>query len=214
MVSRCPSRSVLAQALAVHKLPGGTRVIDAMGPDDGVISWRGVLSGNDASSRARQLDAIRVAGTAVALAWDVFTATVIVSSLRLAFSNSWWVPYRIDCTVVVGTQLPAPPALVTDIVSDVLSDLGLAGLAPGVSAALALVGAPGATIGGSQAFAAAANALNAAGQGISSAISAAEVGMSTTDLPSLVSAAGSLASLSSAAGYVGRAETNFIDGFD
>ena len=201
-----------AQALAVHKLPGGARVIDAMGPDNGVISWRGILSGSDASDRARQLDAIRVAGLAVPLAWDVFTATVIVSDLRLAFANSWWVPYRIGCTVLVGTQLPGPAAVITDVLSDVLGDLGLAGAAPGVSAALALVGAPGATVGGSQAFAAAVNALNAAGLGISSAITASETGMSATDLPSLVNAAGSLASLTSAAGYVGRAETNFVGG--
>ena len=202
-----------AQALAVHKLPGGARVIDTMGPDDGQISWRGILSGSEASNRARALDAMRVAGVAVPLAWDVFTATVIVSELALSFCNSWWVPYRIGCTVLVGTQLPGLAGVVGNVLSDVVADLGLAGLAPGVSAALALVGAPGATAAGSQAFAAAVNALNGAGSAISAAIGAAEAGMGAADLPDIVSSAGSLASLTSAAGYVGRAAGNFVDGW-
>lgn len=203
-----------AQAMAVHKLPGGTRVIDTMGPDDGVISWRGILSGSDARDRARTLDAIRVAGIAVPVAWDVFTATVILSELKLEFCNNWWVPYQIGCTVLVGTQIPGLLAVANDVLNDVLSDLGLAGLAPGVIAALALVGATGATVGGSQAFAAAFTALTAAGSGISAAIAGAETGMGASDLPSLVSSAGALASLTSASGYVGRATTNFADGWD
>ncbi len=203
-----------AQAMAVHKLPGGTRVIDTMGPDDGLITWRGILSGSDARDRARALDAIRVAGAAVPLAWDVFTATVVLSELKLEFCNSWWVPYQIGCTVLVGTQMPGLPALVSDVLNAVLGDLGLAELAPGVSAALALVGATGATAGGSQAFAAAVTALTAAGSNIATAIRGAELGMGATDLPSLVTSAGALASLTAAAGYVGRATTNFVDGWD
>ncbi len=203
-----------AQALAVHKLPGGTRVIDTMGQDDSVISWRGILSGGDASDRARRLDAMRAAGAVVPLTWDVFSATVIVSDLKLEFCNSWWVPYQLSCTVLVGTQAAGLAGVVGDVLSEVLDDLGLAGLAPGVSEALALVGASGAMIIGSQAFAAAINALNAAGVGINTAIAGAETGMSAADLPSLVTSAGALASLTSAAGYVGRATANFLGGWD
>ncbi len=203
-----------AQALAVHKLPGGTRIIDAMGQDDGLISWRGILTGGDASQRARALDAIRVAGDVIPLAWDVFSATVIVSELKLEFCNSWWVPYQLSCTVVVGTQMAALADAAGNLLGDVLDDLGVAGLAPGVSEALSLVGAPGAMIAGSQAFAAAANALNAASAGITTAIAGAEAGMNAADLPSLVNSAGALASLTSAAGYVGRATTNFVEGWD
>jgi hypothetical protein len=200
------------QALAVHKLPGGTRVVDAMGQDDHEISWQGILSGSDATDRARALDAMRVGGIAVPLAWDVFSATVIVSDLTLEFRNSWWVPYRLACTVVIGTQMPSLLAAVTNILSDVLDDLGLVAFAPGVATALALVSLPGATIAGGQAFANAVRALNAAGTGISRAIVVAEAGMGATDLVSLAGSAGDLANLTSAAGYVGRATTNFVDG--
>jgi hypothetical protein len=33
-----------AQRLAVHKLPGGARVIDALGPDDTEIGWSGIFA--------------------------------------------------------------------------------------------------------------------------------------------------------------------------
>lgn len=200
-----------AQALAVHKLPGGTRVIDAMGADDAVIAWHGILSGNDATDRARALDAMRVGGLAAPLSWDVFSATVIVSDLKLEFSNSWWIPYQIACTVLVGTRSATLATAPVTLLADVVADLTLGALAPGVAAALASVNAAGATVAGSQAFAAAATALTGAGLRITAAIADTEPGMATTDLPSLVANAGSLASLSAASGYVWRATANFLD---
>ncbi len=199
------------QALAVHKLPGGARVIDAMGADDAVIAWHGILSGSDATDRARALDAIRVSGLATPLSWDVFSATVIVSELRLEFRNSWWIPYQIACTVLVGTAIAPVSAPPVTILADVVADLSLAASAPGVALALASVNAAGATIAGSQAYAAASAALTGAGASITAAIAGSEPGMTTTDLPSLVATAGTLASLASASGYVGRATTNFLD---
>jgi hypothetical protein len=200
-----------AQALAVHKLPGGTRVIDAMGADDAVIAWHGILSGSDATDRARALDAMRVGGLAAPLSWDVFSATVIVSELKLEFCNSWWIPYQIACTVLVGTQTAIMATAPAAVLADVVADLTSAASAPGVALALVSVNAPGATVAGSQAFANASGALTGAGASIVAAVASVEPGMITTHLPSLVANAGSLASLTAAAGYVGRAATNFLD---
>ena len=36
------------QRLALHRLPGGSRVIDALGRDDAQISFSGIFSGSDA----------------------------------------------------------------------------------------------------------------------------------------------------------------------
>ena len=44
------------QRLAVHMLPGGGRVVDAMGPDDAPIRWSGTFSGVDAAERVRMLE--------------------------------------------------------------------------------------------------------------------------------------------------------------
>ena len=55
------------QALTVHKLVGGTRIIDAMGRDDMPLEWSGWFMGAEALSRARYLETQRIAGTAVPL---------------------------------------------------------------------------------------------------------------------------------------------------
>ena len=55
------------QHMTVHKMPGGSRVIDCMGPDDDDRSWSGILWGDDALAEALTLDAMRRAGEAPSL---------------------------------------------------------------------------------------------------------------------------------------------------
>lgn len=108
------------QQLHVHTLIGGQRVIDAMGADDSLVSWSGVFSGADAVSRARALDALRIAGTEVTLAWDAFLYTVVVSSLTVRFERENWIPYEISCVVSFDEAVVA----VQEGIS-VLSSIGL-----------------------------------------------------------------------------------------
>jgi hypothetical protein len=67
-----------AQRMAVHQLPGGARVIDALGRDDAEITFTGTFTGPDATLRARALDEMRALGTTLPLTWDVFTYSVLV----------------------------------------------------------------------------------------------------------------------------------------
>lgn len=60
------------QRLAVHKLPGGLRVIDALGRDDRELTWSGIFAGPDATARSRLLDLLRARGAVLPLTWDVF----------------------------------------------------------------------------------------------------------------------------------------------
>ena len=83
-------------ALHTHKLPGGGRVIDAMGQDDDPISWQGRFRGGLAAFRARALDAVRVAGNPVTLAWDAFRFTGGGEpSSRPTSSRAYEIPYTI-----------------------------------------------------------------------------------------------------------------------
>ncbi len=115
-----PERITLGgkQRLAVHTLPGGARIVDAMGPDDGELAWSGTFSGAGASERVRQLDRLRRVGLALPLAWDGWRFTVIISEFEADSANPWWVPYRISCTVlsegdlVVAELLPVAATLV------------------------------------------------------------------------------------------------------
>ena len=199
------------QALAVHKLPGGKRIVDAMGPDDDAISWHGILSGRGAAARARALDAMRVDGVAVPLSWDVFTAVVVVSDLKLEYCNSWWIPYQVACTVVIGTQANDPGITAGDVVAGVVADLTVAQQAPGVSAALLAIRSTSVIAAGNQGYAAASTLLSAANLATKQAVVNADATLLVAeDVPTLVTTAGLLASLSAAHGYIERAASNFL----
>ena len=50
------------QQLIIHTLPGGGRVVDAMGADEAPVRWAGVFSGQQAAERVRILERLRRAG--------------------------------------------------------------------------------------------------------------------------------------------------------
>lgn len=88
------------QKLAVHKLPGGGRVIDAMGPDDADIRWSGRLRGESSEQRGILLDFMRRRGQKVLLAWSLHRYQVVIRSFEANFQNPFEVPYTLVCTVV------------------------------------------------------------------------------------------------------------------
>ncbi|MDW3683114.1 hypothetical protein RA280_15415 [Cupriavidus sp. CV2] len=94
------------QQLVIHKQVGGTRTIDAMGRDDLPLRWSGTFMGKDALQRARYLDAIRIAGQAVPLAWSELLYTVVVARFEADFEREWMIPYRIICEVVADHSQP------------------------------------------------------------------------------------------------------------
>ena len=96
-------------ALIVHKLPGGGRIIDAMGPDDRDIPWSGRFRGYQAESRARQLDGYRKAGTPLELTWSTYRFQVIVRSFEANYQQPFEIPYSINCLVVTDEGSPILP---------------------------------------------------------------------------------------------------------
>lgn len=94
------------QQLVVHKQVGGTRTVDAMGRDDLPLRWSGTFLGKDALQRARYLDAMRIAGQALPLAWSEFLYTVVIARFEADFEREWLIPYRIICEVVADHSQP------------------------------------------------------------------------------------------------------------
>jgi hypothetical protein len=195
------------QQLAVHKLIGGARLIDSIGQDDCAIRWSGVFSGKDASDRARELDAMRVAGLQLPLYWDAFCYVVLIEAVTFQFSNPWWVPYRISCVVVQDlaeiTQV-ASPALADSL----LSDLSFAGMYTNTTNAIAAAAVPNALIAGTAQYAAASGALQSNLAFINQSIFGYQNSLQSTDLTTMVNASGSLAQLYVAQAYVQRAAIN------
>jgi hypothetical protein len=93
------------QAMKVHKLPGGSRVIDTLGPDEDDIAWSGFFFGNDAYDNCVALDAMRAAGNVVALLFAGQYRDVIVNHFVYRIRRlPAWCEYEISCTV---SQNPA-----------------------------------------------------------------------------------------------------------
>jgi hypothetical protein len=84
----------------MHRLSNGTRVLDALGPDDADISFSGVFSGQAATDRARTLDLLRQEGRSVSLEWDNFYYTVIVTRFIANYNNPVWIPYFANCAII------------------------------------------------------------------------------------------------------------------
>lgn len=115
------------QALVVHKLPGGQRVIDCLGPDEADITWNGEFFGDDAYATALALDAVRQAGQVVPLIWGGQYRSVIVSRFEYALRREpVWVEYQITCTVYQNPSAGVLGGVASSVESLVLSDLGTA----------------------------------------------------------------------------------------
>lgn len=97
------------QALAVHQLVGGQRVIDSMGRIDDDITWSGLFFGEDSISRAQLLDAFRVQGLELPLIYSQFNYLVLIKSFRADFQLVNKIPYTITVTVLLNLNLPFSP---------------------------------------------------------------------------------------------------------
>jgi hypothetical protein len=196
------------QRLAIHRLPGGVRIIDALGPDPADLGWSGIFSGPDAADRARLLDTMRVAGVSMVLAWDAFLYTVIIQSFAADYRSPWWIPYRLSCAVLqdeAAVFASAVPALGPDLAAD------LSAAAPYTAAATLALSSAGATTAGSAAYVAASATLASTVAGLNDQITATEPTLQAADVPTAAAACGLLAQLTAALAYTARAARNLAD---
>jgi len=209
------------QRLAVHELPGGARVIDALGRDDADIVFSGIFTGTDAMLRARALDELRALGTVLALTWDVLTYSVVIKAFTAQYQRAEWIPYRIACTVLrdeAAALVEVPLSLATSLLGD-FSIAAAAALAGGVDLAVATaaMNAPDATRQGTAAHAGAAAGLAIARTRINTAIAATDATINPDILADATALADTdvamerLAQLAQARAFTGRAATNLAN---
>ncbi|MDD2795895.1 hypothetical protein [Acidocella sp.] len=199
------------QNLAVQQLIGGGRIVQALGLDDGKISFAGIFSGNDAVTRAQMLDAARALGAPLPLVWDGFYYTVIIDEFCAEYRKTNLIPFSVTCLVIsdplaslaavaapvanlIGNDLTAAGALSgqAGVSLDGISASGIAGVAALQSTLQGIVGTQGGVLNG------AAAQLNGAAdaQGGVVAVNQLDVASST------------LAAAAAVSGYVGRAVAN------
>ena len=138
--------------LTVHKLPGGRRVIDAMGWDDAPLAWSGLFLGPTATDDARAVATLKDAGDPIPLIWGDFSYTVVIGEFCADYQdNGFRIPYRISCVVqqddartptvsqgswLDGIKSDVNEALGFDVFAAGSQALGMAQKAVGVAAAL------------------------------------------------------------------------------
>ena len=216
------------QRLAMHRMPGGVRVIDTLGRDDSRISFSGYFSGPDATLRARALDELRAAGILVPITWDVYYYSVLISELSVDYQNGWWIPYRITCTVLrdeASLIEQAALSLAASVLADATSanDAALGGNVD-LSSLQETLGTPDATQRGAAAYASAQSSLQDSRAMLGAAVSSAELSLAAADplgmsepnaaIDGLLSAAdtvGRLGALTTARSYVDRAAVNLAN---
>jgi len=114
------------QKVVVHKLIGGTRVVDAMGPDPTDVTWSGRFRGPSAVDRAQALDAMRAAGAEVPLFYLSTFVTVVITDFRADAERPYEIPYSITCTVVSDSINDALGPIVPSLDSIVSTALNVA----------------------------------------------------------------------------------------
>ena len=199
------------QRLAVQNVIGGGRIVEALGIDDGEISFSGIFSGSDAAVRAQLLDTARALGAQLPLVWQGFYYLVVIAGFAAEYRKPNLIPFSITCVVVTDPLAAAANAVapLANLVSgDLAAAAALSGQA-GISAA-ALSAASLAALGVTQA--AIATAMTASGAVLDGAVaslgSAMTPVMGMKALGQIGSSTGQLAALSGMSGYVNRAVTN------
>ena len=123
------------QKLAIHRNIGGTRVIDAMGPDPAPIKWAGKFYGTNAASRARSCDELRKAGMQVRLSWGSFSYQVVVSNFHAVYKHEWEIRYQIEVEVVTdGQATQFTPTLTQAVTNDLSSITAISSANPSIPA--------------------------------------------------------------------------------
>lgn len=89
----------LEHRLEQHRLVGGARVTDAMGPDHAPIHWRGHFRGKDAISRAKKCERLVASGAQVSLSFGGLHWQVVAQKFEANYQRFYEIPYTISCEV-------------------------------------------------------------------------------------------------------------------
>lgn len=111
-----------SQALVIHKLPGGARIIQPMGRDDDPIQWTGLFRGDTALDRVRQLDSMRVQGKPLTLSFFHFSLSVVIRAFRYSVEKFYRIPYTLELEVVEDLTRTESDSIPTGIDASVRAD--------------------------------------------------------------------------------------------
>ena len=109
------------QRVSVHRLFGGSRVVQSLGAESNTICFEGAFTGADADARFRTVDSLRLSGEPVWLSWGNFRHAVIVQMLHAQYRSPWCIQFRINC--IAATELVESQSPLTMLAELLASDL-------------------------------------------------------------------------------------------
>jgi hypothetical protein len=117
----------------IHKLPGGTRVVDTLGPDEMDITWAGTFWGATAYDSALTLNGMRQAGQPLPLTFAGQFYTVVIADAHVDIHRlPLWATYTVVCVVtdspMAGVLSGAFSSIDTLVSADIATALNLAGM--------------------------------------------------------------------------------------
>jgi len=115
------------QSMVVHKLPGGNRVVDTLGPDEENIAWRGEFFSDNALASVQALDGMRAAGAVIPLTFAGTFRSVIIDSFHWRVRRyPVWIEYDISCLVYQNPTQGILGAGLSDIGTLISGDISFA----------------------------------------------------------------------------------------
>ena len=108
------------QQLRVHKKPGGSRTVDAMGPDDNERYFTAIFRGSEALGNAYTLDALRRSGAELPYSNGVEARTVVIAAFEPVVKRFNHIEFAI---ALITTDNPSSLISITPIETMVLGDL-------------------------------------------------------------------------------------------
>ena len=85
---------------ASHSLGDGSYSVDMLGTETESVDFSGVFLGPTVSSRASELDALRVLATPQWLVWSSNALLVLIRNVSLTYLSDQWMKYSVSCIVV------------------------------------------------------------------------------------------------------------------
>jgi hypothetical protein len=199
------------QDVNIQHLLDGNRFVEALGNDDGLISFSGIFTGNDAIERAQALDLARELGQVLPLAWTGFYYSVIIDRFEAEYRRLNLIPFTIVCVVAdnpIADLATAAISAVSMVGDDLLAASGLAvgaGISSGYFSDRSLAGVSALTGVVSASLAAGGAALVAGVGGVNGAVTS-EGAISA--IAGLVTVSGQVSAQACVYGYASRALTN------
>jgi hypothetical protein len=113
---------ILTQSMMIHNYPGGSRTVDAMGPQRQPFTISGYLMDDGAEVRRNQLETMAAAGLPVMMNYATRLLEVVIRKCTTKFMRFWEISYVLELEVVQDLSQPLP-TIPTDFESAVENDV-------------------------------------------------------------------------------------------